>query len=353
MTTATIKFESLDALRGIAAIVVAIFHFSTGWGGYLIVDFFLVLSGFILSHSYLYKEMPTSPIEFISHRLARLYPLHFFTLFTFIIASLYIHTAFPQYADGTLFTLLQNLTLTQNIGFNPSGVTYNYPSWSISVEFWVNIIFILFVSKTTKSSTLFIIALIGLLIIYGNTGHLETQAKNYFTFINSGMIRGVSSFFLGILSYRMYLYYRHDRRIQKHINCLELLSMTGIFIVIFGRSDPLSSVDMFAPFLFMFVVAIFTFESGYLSTYLKKIKYLGEISYSIYLNQVTVLMLIRPVLKSFEMPSMLILAAYLVFLVIYSHFTYQYIEKPLRKKGRHMLLRISQKAAPSHDGAAP
>ena len=138
------KFEALDTLRGLAALAVALFHFSGGWGGYLAVDFFLVLSGFVLSHSYLYKDADIDKVKFISHRIARLYPLHLFTLIAFIAAYYFINKSFPTYPDGTIFALVQNLTLTQNIGFNPSGISFNYPSWSISVEFWVNILFILF-----------------------------------------------------------------------------------------------------------------------------------------------------------------------------------------------------------------
>jgi len=136
------KFSALDCLRGIAAIAVGVFHFSPIWAGYLAVDFFLILSGFILSHRYLYSGTPTSPVDFISHRLARLYHLHIFTLVTFIAAYLLENGVLPAYVDGTFFTFLQQLTLTHNIGLNPSDITYNYPSWSISVEFWVNILFI-------------------------------------------------------------------------------------------------------------------------------------------------------------------------------------------------------------------
>jgi len=336
------KFETIESLRGMAAIVVAVFHFSSNWGGYLAVDFFFVLSGFILSHSYLYKHSSISFVEFISHRISRLYPLHFFTLFTFIITFFFITKTLPQYGDGNFFTFIQNLMLVQNIGFNPRGITYNYPSWSVSVEFWINMVFIVYIKQKTKNSTLFFLALIGLIVIYANTGHLDTHAINYFKFINSGIIRGISSFLLGILSYRIYLYYYQDIRIKKYINYMEIICVVSILIIVFGRSEKFSGVDMFAPFLFMLAIAVFALELGVLSNHLKKYKYLGEISYSIYLNQITVLMLVKYAFQNFEIPKsiMLFLAIYLVMLITYSHFTYQYIEKPLRKKGRKIFSHI-------------
>jgi len=341
MKKKSIQFLTLDALRGLAAIIVAIFHFSPWWGGYLAVDFFLVLSGFILSHSYLYKDNTTTVIDFIGHRLARLYPLHIFTLFTFIIASIFVNGSAPIYTDGTLFTFIQHLTLTQNIGFNPRGLTYNYPSWSISVEFWVNVLFILYISKATKNSTLFITALIGILIIYGNTGHLDTQSENYYSFINSGIIRGISSFFLGILSYRIYIYYRKNIYLIKYISYIEVLCVIVVSVIVIARSGKFSGLDVFAPFVFMFVVAVFTFETGFLSKRILKLKYLGEISYSIYLNQITVLITIKYLLSRFDLSKSSVLLVYLIVLIIYSHFTFQYIEKPLRKKGRNLLSKIT------------
>lgn len=81
-----IMFHTLDSLRGLAAIAIVVFHVTGDWGGYLAVDFFLVLSGFILSHKYLYMSDVDS-ISFVGSRLARLYPLHIYSLFTFFGSS--------------------------------------------------------------------------------------------------------------------------------------------------------------------------------------------------------------------------------------------------------------------------
>jgi peptidoglycan/LPS O-acetylase OafA/YrhL len=332
-----LRFESLDSLRGLAAISIAIFHVTKYAGGYLAVDFFLVLSGFVLSHSYLYKYSPVTAVEFISHRISRLYPLHVFTLFTFVIVFILINKTWPQSKDGNIFTFIQHLTLMQNIGFNPRGMTYNYPSWSISVEFWVNILFILYVTKATRTSTLFLIAMIGLLAIYNITGHLDTHNRNYFRFVNSGMLRGISSFFLGIISYRMYLYFKGDDRRKMHINALQVLSIVGVLLVIFARKGMTSEMDFIAPFMFMFAVTVFAFETGFLSRYLRFGKYLGTISYSVYLNQITVLMLVHYTLDKYGLPLIVIVFVHLSTLLVVSHFTYQYIEKPLQKRCRNLL----------------
>ena len=333
-----IQFVTLDTLRGIAAIAVATFHFVGGFKGYLAVDFFLVLSGFILSHSYLYKKPKTSTISFISHRIARLYPLHIFTLFTYTITTLLVYKQFPTYTDGTLFTFFQHITLTQNIGLSPTEITWNHPSWSISVEFWVNIIFIFFISSKTQNRTLFIWSLIGFMIIYHNTGHLDTHSLNYYHFLNSGMVRGLSSFFLGILSYRIFLHYKNDHTIKKYTNVAEALCLIGGLLFFFGN---IGSIEILAPFFFMIAITIFAFEAGYLSQFLNKFPYLGKISYSIYLNQMTIILIINSLLTAFNIKKVWILLPYLLTLIIYAHFTYIYIEKPLRNRGRECLSRLT------------
>lgn len=333
------QFSALDSLRGFAAIAVAVFHFSSGgWGGYLAVDFFLVLSGFILSHRYLYKDEKTKPVEFVAHRLARLYPLHLYTLITFIGAWMLSSGGFPAYEDGTIFTLFQQITLTQNVGLNPSGMTWNYPSWSISVEFWINIIFILFISRETKNSTLFLLSLLGLVVIYINTGNLDTHAANYYGVINSGMIRGAASFLLGILAYRIHQRYKNHqgRKAFRFFSYLEAVCLIGVAGILFERDGSQSSLDFIAPYVFMLVVVVFSFEQGGISRFVKMFRYLGTISYSIYLNQITVLLLSTYLADKWHAPGAVLFVQYILVLLVYSHYTYRFIERPLRIKGRDL-----------------
>lgn len=65
-------FKSLDGLRGLAAIAVALFHWLLSFSGYLAVDFFLVLSGFILAH-YLYTETTSAKTTLCSLLVGRVH----------------------------------------------------------------------------------------------------------------------------------------------------------------------------------------------------------------------------------------------------------------------------------------
>lgn len=291
-----LRFGVLDSLRGFAALMMAWYHYKPVTAGYLAVDFFFVLSGFVLSHRYVYST-PVEAKTFIICRLARLYPLHVFTLAMFAITFALIHGNFPSYTDGILFTLFQHLTLTHNIGFNPSGITWNYPSWSISVEFWVNVLFIVVISKRIKSTILFLISIFLFLFVYLHTSHLGTFYQNYYGLINSGLLRGVASFIVGIFAYRLYLFFQEYQASRNFYSVAELLSIFLFFVIFFGRDGKYSKLDFLAPFIFLLMVVAFSFERGYVSSLIKPFQFLATISYSIYLNHVIVLLVMNHLLS--------------------------------------------------------
>lgn len=331
------KFHSLDALRGIAAIAVAVFHVTKIWAGYLAVDFFLVLSGFVLTHSYLYKVERVSLSAFIVNRFARLYPLHLFSLFTFILASFTLMGGLPNYPDGAFYTFIQNLTLTQNIGLNPHGLTYNYPSWSISVEFWINILFILAIRKSTSSILIMVAAAACILLVLLNTGHFDTHYSNYYGYVNSGLVRGLGSFLLGVISYKVYLRVIKSALICNWLPLLELFSLVSVFLVVLYRDGKTSWIDGMAPFVFCITVCIFAFERGPISRGLTQLKRLGEISYSIYLNQITVLLICRFWMElNFKADALESIFIYIVLLVLYSYLTFMVIEAPCKSFFRRL-----------------
>jgi len=325
------RFIALDALRGFAALAIAVFHYHGNWGGYLAVDFFLILSGFVLSHVYLNREK--NFLVFLGHRLARLYPLHLFSLFVFVIVFFSINGDLPNYYDGTVVTFIQHLTLTQNIGLSPSEHTWNYPSWSISVEFWVNIVFILFITRSSSLLILIGVSLCCFGLILLQSAHLNVHHGNYFSIVNSGLVRGLASFVLGVLVYRVYSTGK-VKMLWKDKGYIEAGLLIGILICVFMREDVHSLLDFLAIPLFALVILVFAQESGIVSKLISKFDHLGIISYSLYLNQIAVLMLIRWLETMYILPEYILFAVYLTTLLVYSHFTYIFIELPARKYGR-------------------
>ncbi len=94
-------FHALDGLRGIAAIIIAIYHVPFLWPqdipaglfyeSYLSVDFFFVLSGFVLAYSYGRRlEAELSADQFIIMRLIRLYPLYFCAFLISVVVNVWL-----------------------------------------------------------------------------------------------------------------------------------------------------------------------------------------------------------------------------------------------------------------------
>jgi len=154
--TAT-HFEALDGWRGVCACFVVLFHFHGysplfAWPlarhGFLFVDFFFVLSGFVIAWNY-EKRLDSAPAvkRFLVLRLGRVYPLHAFMLLCFVAYELGWLLWGP--AGTALFTggskpsaIASNLLLLQSLHVH-DGLTWNGPSWSISAEFWTYVLFAL------------------------------------------------------------------------------------------------------------------------------------------------------------------------------------------------------------------
>ncbi|MGH8601336.1 MAG: acyltransferase family protein, partial [Gammaproteobacteria bacterium] len=97
------------------------------------------------------------------------------------------------------------------------------------------------------------------------------------------------------------------------------------------------------PFVFTAVVVVYSLQQGPLSRLASKLKWLGSISYSIYLNHLVVLMLVDTYLGRLGFEHKLLTPAYLAFLLVYSRVTYNYIEVP----GKQLLLRLGTLLRPS------
>ena len=133
------RFEVLDSWRGICAICVAILHFNIishvfelpfFYNSWLFVDFFFVLSGFVISHAYFnFLTSPSSLITFMVRRFGRLWPLHVATLLFLIVweilkATIILELHMPARPSDVFRepwlaagSIVANIGLVQSIGF--------------------------------------------------------------------------------------------------------------------------------------------------------------------------------------------------------------------------------------------
>ena len=152
--------DALTGLRGIAAWMVVLFHVRVSlaglfpaWAvsalgkGYLAVDLFFMLSGFVLWYNYadrLRGGGKAAVADFLWRRFARIWPLHGAIMAIFVVYALALAM---RGNDTTLFPFDQlplHLLLVQNWGIT-TRLTWNHPAWSISTELAAYLVFPLFV----------------------------------------------------------------------------------------------------------------------------------------------------------------------------------------------------------------
>ncbi len=112
--------------------------------GYLAVDFFFLLSGFViwLSYSQRFENNGNSySLGFYWRRIARIWPLHIFiVLVTMLFVAVLISTGRESESSYPLYELPMHILLLQNWGFTDQ-LTWNHPAWSISTEMAAYLIF--------------------------------------------------------------------------------------------------------------------------------------------------------------------------------------------------------------------
>jgi peptidoglycan/LPS O-acetylase OafA/YrhL len=175
-------FDILDGLRGIAALAVVLFHFME-WvftdpsknfigHGFLAVDFFFCLSGFVIGYAYDDRIANMGILEFLKSRLIRLHPLVIAGSVLGLLAFLYDpFGGHPElYSTGKIIlafvcsVLLIPLPLIEDRGFNL--FSFNAPSWSLFWEYVANMVYVFVLYKIKRGLLLFLTLLSGLAICW-------------------------------------------------------------------------------------------------------------------------------------------------------------------------------------------
>lgn len=204
--TRNMRLLTLDAMRGLAAFAVVLFHMDFVGvlmpSGYLAVDFFFLMSGFVISRTYqtkLIHEMSFS--NFFFERVIRLYPLYILGLAIGLLRCvaqiLADHPLRMSWYDVSMSTVFNFFML-------PSVVTndiapINGPAWSLFLELFVNLFWAGFLLNASKRRLACYVALMafGLCTVVIAMGSAQTGWK--WSEIGNGLIRSSFGFGLGAL----------------------------------------------------------------------------------------------------------------------------------------------------------
>jgi peptidoglycan/LPS O-acetylase OafA/YrhL len=362
------KIEELESIRGIAALLVVLFHMPD-WNAHLhdirfinnsyyMVDLFFVLSGFVMNLSYgdrLHGVPDLARFQFL--RLGRLYPVHllFLLLAVLTAASSWIAaTAFglnipsgSAFKDATFASFTEQLLLIHSLGFFKIAHPFNLPSWSISVEFYTYLVFgiMCLIPHYVVRLSVFV-ALSGAALVL-----LAFGGENIANF--SEILQCLAGYFLGCLVASFAA--RHPHALPRGGTFAALAAMT---LFLCTRKDPRFGIAIF--FLSaLLIVAVVCSRDDYAKGILrhKSLKFLGLISYSIYMSHTFVLWVcnqfVRVVLRrpeaiagGFSTPQLSLFGAFLWYgiaiagTILMSALVFKYVEDPFRLKSKEFARRF-------------
>ena len=292
------ELKALTGLRGVAASTVAVAHVQQLllWQC-AAVDLFFCLSGFTLSYVYGGRHFQFS--SYVAARIARVYPLYFLTLFiagaVYILPLVINPETYPAKRAASDF--LMQLLMLNCWPILGSGVHWNTPAWSISVE-WFCYVLLFPLLLVLKAPRLASVRLLGLVVLSAASYYLFVTfyderltnpelyiAKNAWSYwVN--LLRGVFGFVAGWVTFASFE--KQDGLCAFCIRFSTTIWLSFIAILVLQYVGIVSSQALV--FLFPFVVLAATDANSTSSRLLgsRLLHFLGVISYSIYMTHMIV-----------------------------------------------------------------
>jgi peptidoglycan/LPS O-acetylase OafA/YrhL len=353
---------SLTPLRGVAALWVVLFHFCwhlpavhadryTGIvnKGYLAVDLFFMLSGFVISHVYhrVFARQVTGQHyrDFLKARVARIYPLHLTVLLLFVATAIAEWTVYgsvgpvPLVGERSVGGFFANLLMLQGIWAGE--LSWNDPSWSISLEFLAYFLFPLVFPSLWRASMAAKAGIAGiLLVVLGGLAYRTGDDFNQWNGI-SAIMRCLPEFLIGALLYSLY---------RSRVLALALAADTALLLgmlLLFGLLQ-FAAPDFSIIPVFALVILTAVGNQGRLGPLLNSVPllWLGNISYSLYLIHWFVLFVVTEAMQTrlgtdiAKLPlhsSMLLMAAMLAASLVVATLSYRFVEVAGRRWLRQRL----------------
>jgi peptidoglycan/LPS O-acetylase OafA/YrhL len=315
------RIAALAGARAFPPLLIVMFHFSEGHHysgirpfdllvtrGYLWVEFFFVLSGFILTHVYwprlkdLFRR--SGYIAFVRARLIRLYPLHLFMLLLILGAVIVLRALAAQGGYLSIFDMKYHqdvsakgfwLSLFLVHAWNTMGsLTWNGASWFVSAEFALCLVFPVLLwlaeGRVWRGFALIAVGIGGLVAL------LLTSEHGLDITFHNGVLRGLSDFTVGVGMAVLLRRVKARDKVPDWLHSLLQLVLLGLLaLAVMNTGWSHTRMDIFTVLPLMMLVFALAFDRGIVAQALQTRlpQLVGEWSFAIYLGQTAWLLAIR------------------------------------------------------------
>lgn len=356
------RMKALDGWRGFAALGVCFIHLQLN--GYLTVvpsldswtlavDFFFVLSGFVLARTYSDQLTDGRQLAgFAVRRFGRLWPLHIFMLVLFVgveLLKLVLESRAGIFIGSAAFgparapeDILPIALFLQTVRIGPN-LTWNFPSWSISAEVWAYAVFGLLALWTAGRpdrrmaiAGAIVLSAFLLLALGSEYGMVSTDIF--------GIVRCLLGFFTGVIAERLHrqgaVRWLADGRAELPA------ALAGVALLWVVAMLPWARYA--GPIVFLLLVVAHADDRGALSRFMTSspMQWLGRLSYSIYLTHLFIVAYVVPRLSqavdrvlpdATASRETVVAATYIGLVLVMSTLTWRFVELP----GQRLAARIA------------
>lgn len=331
----------IQGLRAIAVLAVMIFHGNKEWlpAGFLGVDIFFVISGYVVSYSIINSNKKVDIKRFYTSRIKRILPAYFFMLVIVTITAsiLFIPEDNLFYKDSLVSaTFFYSNQYFANFGDYFAPLTDELPllhTWSLSIEMQFYLLLPIFLLITPKKYLGVFFSILLILITTTNILFLSNE-KQYFS-----LLVRIPEFIFGIVL----AFYHPKISLSKTTN--NALSVAGLLILslTFLLMSPIDypGIKFIIPSIGISLLIITNGSIINNTLSLSPFIFIGNLSYSLYLWHWPILAFFRYYTESYNLDTFLIIF-YIIVSILLSLISYYLIENPLRKKGtRFTIIGIS------------
>jgi peptidoglycan/LPS O-acetylase OafA/YrhL len=342
------EIHALTGIRAFAALWVVGFHLAYAlppslagvrWFarlGFLGVDLFFVLSGFIISYNYwprFSKPSGQAYKRFLGLRLARLYPVHGATLLLSAMLMFGVQVADvstrKDFSTWTATNFMTNVFLVH--AWRPHYIeSWNSASWSVSCEWFAYLIFPLLAFVRLQRLP----ALLGVSSAVVLVSFTAVLTQAHWDVSCAILIRVVCEFIAGCLIYHAYVRCKGREASTKGLRFATIALLIAFPVILWNRREMVAD---WAAVTFPLVILGIATSSGAISRVLgsKPAVYWGKVSYSLYMTHNVTLWPLKALAPINETTTILhrsvLLIVYLIAIGAVAALTYHLVEEPARK----------------------